>query len=183
MDLYFKAEKGGLDFSYATSQRQTLFNTDGIVGTALLADTLYARKIQVFAEYSFSNVFARVSSAAVGNGIIGLYNLDANGLPNKLLATSVALNTNVTSVQILALDFPQTLKLGNYALVYNASVNHSLNCSPAASVNPNWGYNGAILASGNLSVYTAAHVYTGSLPATFPAGTFATLNAPFILTY
>ena len=178
MDLYFKAEKGGVDIEYWSGNRQHFLETQAAMTStagALVfsANVLYAFPILIKEDVTISEVQIAYSSSVAGNSVYGIYDMQ-NGLPNNLVFQSSAFDNSVTGTQIDILGAAQVIKKGVYFVAYNTSSAPNVYTFPINSVANIYGASFTNLRANPNIRLTAGYTYTGTLPATFGSPVSAT---------
>jgi hypothetical protein len=173
MNLYFKAEAGGIDFKYwdgrAVSFFQNFFETQGTVTNSALtwaANNLAAYPVIIKADVTIEELRIAFNTSVAGNSVFGIYDME-NGLPKNLVFQSTAFNNAVTGIQIYILPTPQVIKKGLYFVAHNSSsapaiFSRNIDCVANVLGANNTIGTGQIVVSGGFA-------YTGTLPAVFPA--------------
>jgi hypothetical protein len=172
MDLYFRAEKGQVNFSYWKGNYQHFHQTQSAITSTsgnlvFLANVLYAFAIEIKEDVMISELEIAYTSGVAGNSVYSLYD-SLNGTPNNLIFQSTAFNNAVTGFQNYTLPSPILVKKGIYFVAYNTSSDPSVYTFNRLTVKnvfgATWNSN-----AGSISVVrlTAGYTYTGTLPATF----------------
>lgn len=152
------------------------------IGQGSQGTTLVAQLIKPSGDFVVNSVSINIISGTVGNAVIGIYDLDANGYPNNKLFQTTQYNTLVTGVQTITVPNYTLLGGTNYAVVFQCSASIP-NMNRFGTLGSNntilWGTDANSQRYGLLNI---VNVYSATLPATFPVG--ASLNTqPLIGVY
>jgi len=172
MDLYFKAEKGGLDLEYWNGNYQHFLETQkGVISSqnginVWGVNILYAYPISINEDVTIEEIQIALSSSVAGNSVIGLYD-NLNGLPNNLIFQSSAFDNSVTGAQTDILPSPIFIKKGLYFVAYNTSSSPNIYIFDSYNVINVFGASFSNLRANPNIRLTAGYTYTGTLPTTF----------------
>ena len=169
MNLYFKAEAGGIDFEYSDGNKQNFLETQGrvlpISGAAVWGiNILYAFPIVIKKDVTIEDLRIAFNTSVAGKSVFGLYDM-LSGLPNNLLFQTTPFDNSVTGTQIYSLSTPLEFKKGIYFVAYNTSSSPTIFARDSYSVANIFGAD-FVVASANIRL-SAAYNYTGTLPANF----------------
>lgn len=157
---------------YPIGTTQTFLKSNSYVpatGLAVVINSLRGYHISIDKNVTIKDLRVRFSAGAVGNSVYGIYNVDSNGYPTNLIYSTTAFDNNLTSQQVYTQDL--SITKGNYFVAYNS------NSAPTAFAynaehlyNPILGTQTTLSSSSYNAGLGVAYTYTGTLPATFPAG-------------
>jgi hypothetical protein len=168
----------GLDYS-----NQTLQIAPGT--GALTANVLRTFPLVITKAVTYTALRVQVSTAvAATNFRIGLYNSNAAGYPNQLIAGSdtLSFDGNLTTVQVGTFASAITLQPGLYWIAVISSGAPTLRSVPVAAIPPVLGFNPAFGTNNQYTGRSIARTF-GPLPDPHPAGATLLANtvAPLVL--
>lgn len=146
-------------------------------GTALVADTLYARILTLPAGGSFDRISCYVRTASSGHNMrLGIYEMGSDGLPGALVADLGTVSVGTTGLKEITIS--QTLTGQSYFVAYvTDGVPNVAICGADSTFFSNLQGGGTDPTANPHSGYTIAHTY-GALPDPYgtPTGTITGTN-------
>lgn len=162
------------EYYYITSQYHLLTGEGGKLANvfATPANFLYARKIMVLDNVTVDKLVVEVTAAVAGSAVAGVYSIDEDGFPGKLLfQTGIEFNLGVTGIQEVTLNNKYNLDAGSYAVVYHGS--SAATMRTISRPVPTWGQSKTLI-QGENSWIVESLPYSSTLPTTFPSSTVST---------
>jgi hypothetical protein len=139
---------------------------------ALRPNMWHGIPLEVLSTTKVSNLKWFIVTGAVGDSVIGLYDM-VNGTPTNLLFQTTVFNNNVTGLITYTFPSPITLKKGRYVLVHLSSSNPTIRTSGNSQGYSWMGVNTALNLQNNFWTAYWGNVnystYAGTLPALWPS--------------
>lgn len=166
MDLYIKAEKGGIEYPYFSGSYTNFFNTVGTITTqTIFSNFVYGGTFVLDKNVQVDEYNIRIVSGAVGNAVLGIYKLDITTPILNLIHQSALIDTSITGLQTLSIPV-LNLDEGIYCTVVHSSVNFTastVSMNNVANVFGDIYFNSAVTPISGIKLNTT---YTGTLPPT-----------------
>ena len=166
--LNFKQGGGGGALTYVKSLEQDFYFQRVLNIAGQSGDSFIGQPLNIFENVTIEGATIEITTAGTGVALVGIYDLDDNGVINNLLAvTASEYDGTVTGLQTINFASPLNLSAGSYATVFTRD---NVGLSPIFRVNnvinPPFGVNGTT----TYTRYTGIRAYDGTLPATAPTG-------------
>lgn len=164
----FKTGGGGGALTYVKSLEQDFYFQRVLNISGQTGDSFIAQPLNIFGDVTIEGATIEITTAGTGVALVGIYDLDGDGLVNNLLAvTSSEYDGTVTGLQTINFASPLNLSAGSYATVFTRD---NVGLSPIFRVNnianPPFGVNG----TSTFTRCTKVRAYDGNLPLTAPTG-------------
>jgi hypothetical protein len=142
------------------------------------ANRFESQPLDIMGNVTIQSATIEVTSAGTGVGLVGIYNVDENGVQNELLAaTPTEYDLTIVGEQTISFTTPLKLTTGRYALVFSRN---NVGGGPVMRVVKSrrvpWGVSGTSI----LVRSVVNRLYDGTLPATAPAPNYFTGATPYI---
>jgi len=152
-----------------------------IANVFVTANRLYAIPVYISETGTFSKIGMEVTTGLAGNGRVGIYNMDSDGLPSTLILDAGAFTTNAAAEKEVTIS--QSLSQGWYYLAFVSDVAVEIRAAAATGA-------GAFVLGGQSSLLSVATAYApyvaltyGALPASFGTATIVNMVTAHPLVY